>query len=310
MTDEMFIPDEPHEAAIMSLAHELAADLAKRYRTSFNAALQQVSAGLAGDEALWNQAEKLPDASRLKRTRAYKDAAERIKTTLYYNLRRYRQDDEQLAKATATLRELAAEGARQDDPRALAARDAIVAAHVSTRERLEDMDQFFAALFEMAPNRATVLDIGCGVQPLLYPFDGDGSATARYTALDRDAAAIEAVAAWGQLLSPGRLEARRWSLEEGFAAVTTPGDMKFDLALALKFVPVVARQQRELLPKLAEVPAKLLLITGAREAMVKRRSIARREKRTLADFAEQNEIVVKGQLDTCSEIGLFLEPRA
>jgi 16S rRNA (guanine(1405)-N(7))-methyltransferase len=56
------------------------------------------------------------------------------------------------------------------------------------------------------------------------------------------------------------------------------------LALIMKVVPVVCRQQRELLSVLAETPADTWLLTGSRIALAKRRSIERREKRVLEEF--------------------------
>lgn len=292
---------------LSQLAAELAEVVAKRYRIEVGTAQGLVMETWASDGPLWKQATQEDDAARLRRTRVYKQAADRAKTKIYYHLRRYRQDEPQLDDGASSLRALAELGVGPDDPRAVAARDAVVASHVSTRERLDELPAFFAALFGLVPEPTSVLDLGCGVQPLLYPFAGAGRSTSLYLGLDRDAVAIEAVSAWAGLVGP-RLQARRWSLSDGFAEVSGPEpDGGFALALALKLVPVLWRQEREQLSLLAQVPARRLLVTGAREAMVKRRSIDKREQRVLRTFAETQGFVVVDTLETASEIGLLLE---
>jgi len=300
--------DSPAAKVVSQLAIELAKTVAKRYRIEVDTACAQIMEAWAEERALWQQAAQEQDPARLARTRAYKQAADRAKTKIYYHLRRYRQDEPGLHDATARLRELAAAEVATSDPQALAARDAVVASHVSTRERLEDLPAFWAALFAAVPEPTSILDLGCGVMPLLYPFEGLGQATTTYLALDRDAVAVDLVHAWSALVGATRLRAQRWSLAEGFAGVTGPEKGGgFALALALKLVPVIARQERELLPVLASVPARRLLVTGAKQAMVKRRSIDRREEKVLRSFAEDHGLTVVATLDTPSELGLLLE---
>lgn len=304
--------DTPAAKAVSQLASELAEVVAKRYRIDVETARALIMEAWASEPALWQQAAQEHDRARLSRTRAYKQAADRAKTKIYYHLRRYRQDDPGLHDAAERLRELAAAGIGMGDPQAVAARDAVVRSHVSTRERLDDLEAFFAALFELVPAPASILDLGCGVMPLLYPFDrpftGTGRSTTTYLALDRDAVAVEVCDAWAGLVGEGRLSARRWALDEGFAGITGPeAGGTFALALALKLVPVVARQERERLPTLAAVPAERMLVTGAKQAMVKRRAIDRREERTLRSFAEDHGLAIVGTLDTPSEIGFLLE---
>ena len=109
-------------------------------------------------------------------------------------------------------------------------------------------------------------------------------------------------------MGEGRLHAQRWSLDEGLGGIAGPAaGGTFALALALKLVPVVARQERERLSIVARAPAERLLVTGAKQAMVKRRAIDRREERVLRSFAEDHGLAIVGTLDTPSEIGFLLE---
>src|SRR6185503_16555173 len=289
---------------------ELAEDTARRYRIDVERAHRMISDLWINEPALWEQAATSIDAARLKRTRAYKDAATKAKSRIYYGLRRYRDAPDESAVAGARLCALAGQNLGMTDAAVVEARDRIVATHISTRERLADLDEFFSALFAIAPAPASILDIGCGVQPLLYPFHAAGSSTRLYVAIDRDQTVIDAVQAWSRLLGTGRLEGRRWRLSEGFEHINGPEEGGlFDLALALKFVAVVARQEREKLDSLRQVPARRLLVTGAREAMVKRRSIAHREERVLREFADAHGFTPAARLETKSEVGLLLERR-
>jgi SAM-dependent methyltransferase len=296
-------------AVVAELANDLAGTISKRYRIDREHAYQVIADLWARDHDLQTQATQLPDAQRLKRTRAFKQAADRARSTIYYQLRRYLPDDGRLSTATSDLREGADRGARLDDADVELARATIVQTHVSTRERLPDADAFFTALFALPCDTRSILDIGCGVHPLLYPFEGEGHATSAYVGLDRDPKVIAAVTAWAGHLAPGRLKAQVWSLADGFDNIQGPSDGsgQFDLALALKFVPVVARQERDCLALLRNIPARRLLVTGAREAMVRRAPIAHREEQVLRTFAEDNGFVVRTTLQTPSETGFLLE---
>lgn len=302
--------EDDAERALVSLARELAEQLAERYRIDTESAYASFVESWLNNRQLREQATREPDPRRLKRTRAYRQAAEKIKTTTYNSLRTYKQQTQRLADGVDALGELAAEGVDSKDPRTIAARNEIVASHVSTRERVPDLDAFFTALFELAPAPASILDVGCGVQPLLYPFDGDGSATSNYLGLDRDSSIVAAVDAWGRNIGGERLRARRWSLSEGFTAVVGPEpDGNFSLALGLKLIPVVARQERDLLTLFQDIPARRFLVSGAREAMVKRRNIERRERASLVAFADELGFEIVGSFETASELGLLLETR-
>jgi 16S rRNA (guanine(1405)-N(7))-methyltransferase len=58
--------------------------------------------------------------------------------------------------------------------------------HSSTRERLPILDQFYAAIFSLTGEPASVLDLGCGLNPLSLPWMALGT-KAHYVALDIDA---------------------------------------------------------------------------------------------------------------------------
>jgi len=297
----------PEGPVLLALAKELAGEVAARYHVDSEVALQTILAVWAHDPQLRELAAEGGNLPRVKRTRAYKQAATKAKAKVYNELRKYKADKEQLVSKLQSLRALASVGADCSHPDAIAARDEIVRLHFSTAERLPDVTAFFDALFELEPAPPSLLDVGCGVFPLLYPFTGHGSATTSYLGLDRDALVVEIVNAWGSLLGDDRLRARCWSLSEGFGSITGPeADGRFSLALGLKLIPVIARQERDLLPVFRDLPARRFLVTGARESMVKRQRIERRELAVLRAFARQQSFAILGQLSVETEVGLQL----
>jgi 16S rRNA (guanine(1405)-N(7))-methyltransferase len=77
-----------------------------------------------------------------------------------------------------------------DDPMEL--RDACLAAmreHASTRERAPYLDAFYPAIWEVTGTPDSVLDLGCGLNPLALPWMGIGGAP--YHAIDVDAGTLE-----------------------------------------------------------------------------------------------------------------------
>ncbi len=105
----------------------------------------------------------------------------------------------------------------------------ILAAHASTRERLSELDGFYATLLDgvSAPN--SVLDLACGLNPMTRPWMPLPTATS-YTALDVDTAAVRFLNLAFQAL--------------GYAGTADIADLAFappvlraDLVLLLKAVP-------------------------------------------------------------------------
>lgn len=82
---------------------------------------------------------------------------------------------------------------------------------------------------------------------------------------------------------------------------------RFDLALMLKLIPVIERQNPALLERLAAIPARRLLVTGSREAMTRREDISRRELASLRRFVLLTGRRVVARFDLPNEFGFFLE---
>lgn len=288
MSDGDWLDHEPWP----ELLRELVDDVVARYRISWPDAEQIIHECLVASAQLRQAAIANPSVAKLKRTRVYKDAASDAKRSVYYRLRTYRAEEDQLAGLIANLRQVTPDTPPAQREQAVAA---ILASHASSRERLTAQVDFYRQLSELVDPPRSVVDVGCGVHPLMFPFDAEWSRQiTRYYALDsnpHDVACVEAFAAARQFQD--KLVPLQWGLAEGWSSVLSRAACAtFDLALMMKVVPVVYRQHRELIPTLCETPATTWLLTGSRMSMTKHVSIERREKRVLEEFLQRSGRVV------------------
>ena len=294
---------DPLEPALAQLAERLAQQATLRYRIGADQARSRIEGAWRSHQALRALARKTPSARALARTRLYRQAASQAKRDIYYHLRRYRQESGEFAKALERLRCETADESRQ------AAREALARSHASTAERWPDLAEFLARTQPVWGDCATLLDLGCGLMPLLFPFDQVGGRFRRYVACDRDARCIDGVNASGPV-PRGVVQGCVWDIGDGWAALESlTGIKRYDVALLLKLVPVVARQQPRLLPTLAQAPADWLVVTGSRQALARRQDISRRERAVLGAFAKRHELVVEWEFETPSELGLVMRGR-
>ncbi|MBI4665098.1 MAG: hypothetical protein HY751_01675 [Nitrospinae bacterium] len=269
-------------AAFEAIVNRLADKMAKEYKIEREPARLQLIAELNGDAKLRLLAANLADPAKIERSRHYKEAVTRAKRKIYYQLRRYQAP---VAEPAAGLVSLPS-GSNAATMEMAIRRE--LENHVSARERIRDMKLLYETVFKAAGAPGTVIDAGCGVQPLAYPFDGEGRATRLYVAMDKDKKAVSTLNAYAKLRGDDRLKPMLWNISHGWAgALEALGGPLFDLGFLLKVAPVVERQEPALLDTLMTIPAKLVVITGSRTAMAKRRSIERREKASVARFMEK-----------------------
>ncbi len=280
---------------LRALAERLAEDVCRSYRLGPDEAVEKILAVWRADRAFCAALSGAPDAEKFTRTRIYKDTATKARKAIYFGLRRYRADDKALAAACEELARLPKDGDAAPLLKTIAAN------HASTAERAEHLDLFWNEILAAIGEARSLIDVGSGVLPVLFPF-ARAPSLQHYLACDRDGAAVRAVEAYVGWRGDGRLTARRWDLKDGWHAGET-----FDVALMLKIVPVVARQEPALLETLARVPARRVILTGSKEALVKRRAIARRERNMIEGFARDAGFRVLHTFETPDEIGLVAE---
>lgn len=291
---------DPLEPALAQLAEQLAQQAARRYRIGADQARGRIERSWRSHQALRALARRTPSPRALARTRLYRQAASQAKKDIYYRLRRYRPQSEEFSKGLERLRRAKAGTECQ------AACETLARSHASTAERWPDLNGFLERTHPVWDDCAMLLDVGCGLMPLLFPFDRVVGRLQRYVACDRDARCIEAVNAYGQV-TPGVLEGRVWDIGDGWEALETQtGIKRYDAAFLLKLVPVVARQQPRLLAMLAEAPADWLVVTGSRQALARRQDISLRERAVIGSFAKRHGLVVESEFETPSELGLVM----
>lgn len=291
------------------LFDELVAAVVKQYRADEPAARRLLAEALANPrlaKLVGNSAS--PDE--IRRTRVYKDAAAAAKRHVYHALRRYRPSDG--ADRDAVVARLRDGGTNLDAAELAAIVDQLTDAHASTRERKSDETAFYTLLLASLGAAASVLDVGCGVQPLRFPFASLPSLR-RYVAVDANGPSIDVVQAFATATSNDALRALRDDLSDGWLPVLAcleneddePG--RFDAALMLKLIPVVARQSRELLSTLAETPARRWIVTGSTTGLAKRTSILRREQGVLRRFIADSGRQIHAEFQFGEEFGYIVE---
>ena len=286
--------------ALAPLVRELSSQVAASYRVEPETADRLVAEALAGRRDLERLLGRGLDTDQLRRTREYRAAAAAARRHVYYRLRRYDREWGQAPPADLDRWPGLAPAERQRLLRRVAA------GHVSCLERLGSLDELHRRLFSAHPGPRSVLDVGCGRYPLVFPLDGAGRCVQRYAAVDKDPGCIELVGRYARARGDGRLVAVRADVANGWSAVTgAAGVDRFDLALLLQAVPVIRRLRPRTLAVLAEVPAELVVLTGAVRSMTRRERIDRRERGTLLRFADAAGWPVLAEFRTADEVGFL-----
>ena len=286
--------ERPAEPPPDALVEQLLGPVLRRYRVDGETARRLVVEALARERDLVRRL----DAGG---TRQFRTLSAAVRRHVYHQLRRYQREpaDGDDGGDAERLRASAAGPERERLLRSLASR------HVSTRERLRELDAFHRQLFALIGRPASVLDVGCGLYPLLFPFDGAGSGVAAYAAVDKHPGWVEALAAYAQARGDGRLLPVRLDLAGGWEPLPRPAGLaRFDVALLLKLVPVLQRQQRATLEVIRRTPARMLVLTGSVTSMTRRERVDRRERAVLRRLVGGAGWSVVGELATDEEFGL------
>ena len=279
------------------LAADLVAQACQRYRLSEDEAQPIVLDVLAKSTALREAVLAGHDAQQIQRTRAFRELSSATRKQIYYHLRRYDRASLSADEALAQLD--AMEPGTRPGHRLLAQ---LTSGHVSTLERLPDLEAFHEALFAHCGLAASVLDVGCGVYPVLFPFDGAGAAVGRYVAADKDPASVRILEGYARVRGDGRLRPVCFDINDGWPAFSgRTGIARFDLAFLFKLVSMLRRQDRRAYEILMRVPADRVVLSGATKSMTKNRSIERRERATLLDFAKAAGLSVVAESQIADE---------
>ncbi|MFC1622049.1 hypothetical protein ACFL13_01555 [Patescibacteria group bacterium] len=170
--------------------------------------------------------------------------------------------------------------------------------HQSVLEREAHLENFFSQISPELSNAKIIVDIGGGMFPAIFPFDKYLNIE-KYIWIDKDKKSFEKL----QKLNNPKIELYNHKIgEKSWEHYSN----SFDLALMLKLIPVVSRQEKHLLPILAQIPAKKIIITGSKEALAKRASIERRERKVLKKFINLTGRDVIREFEIENEFGYII----
>jgi len=216
------------------------------------------------------------NTKKVYRTRVFKDFIKKTKKEIYYDLRTYQKSSNE--------------------------KGALSQEHVSTKERSPYLDSFFEQVDEYVKNAETVLDIGGGLFPAQFPFD-NYLKLKHYIWIDKDKRSYQKLKKQNYKnvnLYNHHIGQNKWE------QYLPKGKTQFDFVFMLKLVPVIARQEKQLLKTLTEIPFKRALITGSKEAMVKKVDIEKREYTVIRDFIENAGFEIVKKIDTPNEFGYIV----
>ena len=268
---------------ISQVADDLAAMFVKDYKCSLQEARDFFYNNIIKNRNVSSLIETVASEKQLLKNATFKNFVKQHKKELYYRLRQYKGDSESRQELLETLR--SAEADPSESSRVSLLGD-LAKFHVSSQERFVENNLLYDQLASVMDNVHSVVDAGCGVQPLFFPHDRF-SRVEKYLALDKDKESVGLMNAFKNTFSAQYdwLFPRVWNISEGWSTVCVEQSVKtFDLALLFKLVPVVKRTSPALLQQLADVPAETIIISGVKESMVKKHDIERKERKAIDSF--------------------------
>jgi hypothetical protein len=291
------------DEAIAQFTERIVVEIRKKYRISFDIATELVSAGLAANRKLIDKIKVSDSAKDVERTREFKETVKEVKTRVYFLLRKYHRDKEGEKKLIGKLEEKIR--VKADITQINKIRNELLTMHSSTAERFEHYAAFYDELSKIISPPEQILDIACGLHPLSYPFEK--YKPKRYVAIDRDVLCVAAIKAFSQTESTNCIQVIQSDINDIEWSSFTASVERFDIAFMLKLIPLLTRQDKKLLEKLALVPAKRILITGNEQALAKKRTISRREDNAIRRFIEFSGRRIISDFRIPGEFGYLVE---
>lgn len=244
---------------------------------------------LAGETGLKN----------ILRTRFYHEVNQKARKQIYYELRQYNKNLELQEELMEALKQAVSRPVETGYREII---HQLVQTHISTRERLNSLDYFYSKLFDYIGESPTIVDVGCGLHPLLFPFNEKGKNTRCYVALDKDKTIISALSLFARIPGNSILFPLNWHIKDEWETVIQRIDgSQFHTAFLMKLIPVVFRIERKLLDILLRTPAETWVITGSKTSMTKHFDIERRERKIIHHFINESGKKIRGEFSTENE---------
>ncbi|EKD99483.1 MAG: hypothetical protein ACD_22C00249G0001 [uncultured bacterium] len=267
---------------IQTFINTEADNILQKYKGQRSEVESLLAAELSKNKIFLSKIENASDFKELYKLSGYKNLIKKVKKQVYFGLRQYR---------TKLVSPDSVQSSEVNYPYE----------HVSTRERAPFIQEFNTQL-KLYSDSKNIVDVGGGVFPLTFPF-ADFPKLQDYVWLDKDKKAYEV------LLGTKNSKLKLFNDPIGkklWSTYLPGGAFEFDLVLMLKLISVIWRQEKNLIPILAAIPAKVILVTAPKEAMTKKQTIQKREDAILKKFIKLTGRKVLGTLDIANEFGYFL----
>ncbi len=234
----------------------------------------------------------------VKRTREYKDFIKKVRKEIYYKLRRYSLDKDGFNARLDVLR-----NAKKTNDKMFYW---FVQNHASTRERSPYIQEFNKEVVNFIKDDECILDLGGGLYPLTLPISALNNLQ-QYVWIDKDKDSGNVLEIFRKTMDKPKISLYNEPIGVKEWQEYLPNNTNaFDTVLMLKLIPVIQRQEKELLQILAKVPAKRIIVTGSKEAMARNRDIEKRERLVCEKFIKLTGRSVIGQLEIENEFGYVL----
>ena len=291
---------------ISQVANDLATMFVKDYKCSLQEARDFFFNNIIKNREVSLLIATVASEKQLSKNATFKNFVKQHKKELYYRLRQYKGDSESRQELLEALR--SAEADPSESSRASFLED-LAKLHVSSQERFVENNLLYDQLASVMGNVHSVVDAGCGVQPLFFPHDRFPQVE-KYLALDKDKESVGLMNAFKNTFSVQYdwLSSRVWNISEGWSTICVEHSVKtFDLALLFKLVPVVKRTTPALLQQLADIPAETIVISGVKESMVKKHDIERKERKAIHNFIKDVGRNKTGEFELGNEFFIIIQ---
>jgi 2-polyprenyl-3-methyl-5-hydroxy-6-metoxy-1,4-benzoquinol methylase len=273
--------------SIAELLKEEALATEKKYKISYDAALEKLEHYFSINTDLVDTFESSTSIKQFKKSSVYKSFIKKTRESIYYSLRHYFDQG-------TSFKDLLIKYAKDGDPQS------ILATHASTRERASYADDFTQTVASITNKDLSVVDIGAGVFPLSLPLAQ--LPYKKYLAIENQKDSVEALKLYKEHLPKDSFEV----FEGNFTTISWSEYLKegelFDTAIMLKLISVVKRHSEEEFELLAKTPAKKYLVSIPKTSMTKNEDISRRETAIVHEFATLSQKTISQTFDFPDEI--------
>ena len=294
----------------IDLLEEIASEVSKTYKMDIESIMKILAKELKSPRWM-NFRFRIASCSTRKdiqRLKDYKLFVKNARKSIYNILRQYKSSEDKLNDSKVRLIEC------HEDELETCVTDMLIK-HISTKERLASRDEFIIQLGGLVYDGDVLIDIGCGINPLLLPVDFYRRLS-RYIAVDKDSESVEIVRIFSKRYGIENLFAYTWDIGDGIDELNAlTGCDSYDIALLLKVIPVVNRADqkfntgKECIPVLGNFPAKRVLATVSKESMTKHKSIEKRETGVLKHFVDDYHYNIESEFSCGCELGYYLSSR-